>query len=155
MSVRLDAAGSGDIDAIMTVMGAAFDAGFGEAWSAAQVLGSLATGNAWARLARDGGDPLGFTLCRHVAREAELLLIGVMPAARRRGVGAALLTAAMQEAREHAATTMFLEVRDGNSGAVALYRAAGFAVVGRRPGYYRGGSGQRFDALTLKARLGD
>ncbi len=155
MTLRLDPAGSGDIDAVMAVMATAFDASFGEAWSAVQVLGSLATGRAWARVARDDGVPLGFTLCRHVAREAELLLIGVVPAARRRGVGAALLTAAISEARRNDAVTMFLEVRDGNVGALALYRAAGFELIGRRSGYYRGGNGARFDALTLQVRLDD
>jgi [ribosomal protein S18]-alanine N-acetyltransferase len=30
-----------------------------------------------------------------------------------------------------------LEVREGNEGAIALYRGLGFGVVGRRRGYYR------------------
>ncbi|MBV8971580.1 MAG: GNAT family N-acetyltransferase [Sphingomonadaceae bacterium] len=155
MSVRLDPAAAGDIDAVMAVMATAFDPGFGEAWSQAQVLGSLATGTAWARVARDAAIPLGFTLCRDVGGEAELLLIGVAPAARRRGIGAALLTAAVRDAAERGDTALFLEVRDGNAAALALYRAAGFAIVGRRPAYYRGAGGDRFDALTLRRRLGD
>ncbi len=155
MSVRLDPAGSADIEAIMAVMAGAFDPGFGEAWSASQVLGSLGTSSSWARLARDADGPLGFSLCRHVAREAELLLIGVVPSARRRRIGRALLSAAMADAAGYGDTAMFLEVRDGNAGALALYHGAGFAVVGRRTGYYRGADGARFDALTLEARLDD
>ncbi len=68
----------------------------------------------------------GFTLCRHIGPEAELLLIGVDPAARRSGVGRALLGAAAADAARRDATTMFLEVRDGNTAALALYRAAGY-----------------------------
>ena len=151
MTPRLAAAGAADIDAVMAVMAAAFDPAFGEAWSAAQVLGSLDTGLAWVRIARAPDDaPLGFTLCRRIGPEAELLLIGVVPGARRSGVGAALLAAASADAKAHAATTMFLEVRDGNTAALALYGAAGYAVVGRRRDYYRGGDGRRIDAITLR-----
>ena len=38
----------------------------------------------------------------------------------------------------------FLEVRTGNFGALAFYRALGFERAGRRPAYYRDGS----DALV-------
>ena len=156
MMPQLAAAGAADIDAVMAVMDVAFDPGFGEAWSAAQVLGSLATGTAWARLARAGTDvPLGFTLCRQIGPEAELLLIGVAAAARRGGGGRALLAAAAADAQERGAATMFLEVRDGNAAALALYRAAGYAVIGRRRDYYRGRDGTRFDAITLQVALGD
>lgn len=155
MTLRLTAAAAADIDAVMAVMATAFAPGFGEAWSAGQVLGSLATGTAWARLARAAGAaPLGFTLCRHIGPEAELLLIGVAPAARRGGVGRALLATAADDARRRDATTMFLEVRDGNTAALALYRTAGYAVVGRRRDYYRGPDGAR-DALTLRLALED
>ena len=56
--------------------------------------------------------------------EAELLLIAVAPAARRRGVGAALLRAVIAEARGHGVTKLHLEVRAGNT-AIQLYAAAG------------------------------
>lgn len=155
MSRPLAPAGAADIDAMMAVMAVAFDPSFGEAWSAAQVLGSLATGMAWARLARGPGDPCGFTLCRQIGPEAELLLIGVAPTARRGGIGRALLAAAAADARGRGAGTLFLEVRDGNAAALALYRAAGYEVIGRRRDYYRGADGGRFDAITLRARLDD
>jgi ribosomal-protein-alanine N-acetyltransferase len=156
MTPRLTAAGAADIDAVMDVMAVAFDPGFGEAWSAAQVLGSLAAGSAWLRLAQGpGAEPLGFTLCRLIRPEAELLLVGVAPAARRRGIGRALLAAAAADARERGATTLFLEVRDGNAAALALYRAAGYAGIGRRRDYYRGSSGVRFDAISLRLVLDD
>jgi ribosomal-protein-alanine N-acetyltransferase len=156
MTLCLVPARAADIDAMMAVMAVAFDPGFGEAWSAAQVLASLATGTAWAQVARGSDAPqLGFTLCREIGPDAELLLIGVAPIARRRGIGAALLAAAAVEARRRQSETLFLEVRDGNAAALGLYRAAGYEVIGRRRDYYRGIDGHRFDAITLRARLDD
>ena len=38
---------------------------------------------------------------------------------------------------DEAAAEVFLEVRTDNEAARALYEAAGFAVVGLRPRYYR------------------
>lgn len=151
---RVTDGGVGDIAAVMAVMTTAFDPGFGEAWSDVQVLGSLATGLAFAQVARAAdGTALGFSLCRHVGPEAELLLIAVAPAARRSGVGRLLLEAAVAAARRRAVTSMFLEVRDGNVAASALYRTVGFAVIGRRRDYYRGNDGRRFDAITLRRSL--
>ena len=50
------------------------------------------------------------------------------------------------------ARPVHLEVRDGNP-AVAMYRAAGFAPVGRRRNYYQGSDGRRHDALTFARDL--
>lgn len=156
MTVRFTAKSTDNIDAMMAVIAVAFDPGFGEAWSAAQVRGSLAMGTAWARIAwRADARPLGFTLCRHIGPEAELLLIGVDPAARRGGVGRALIEHAVADAARRDATTMFLEVRDGNTAALALYLASGFTSIGRRRDYYRGADGTRFDAITLRRRTSD
>ncbi len=152
-SLRL--ADTGDIAAIMAVMGAAFDPRFGEAWSAAQLLGSFATGIAWARLAELDAAPVGFTLCRRVGPEAELLLIGVPPASRGNGYGSALLALARRDARARGAETLFLEVREDNEPAFALYRRGGFTVIGRRRDYYRGPGDTRFDAITLRCDLGE
>ncbi len=70
-----------------------------------------------------------------IAGEAEVLTLAVRPAARRRGIGRALVEAAATLA-EASAAAMFLEVAADNPGAVALYAQTGFEIVGRRPGYY-------------------
>lgn len=51
---------------------------------------------------------------------------------------------------ERGAETAFLEVRESNTAAQALYRALGFTSVGRRRSYYRA---PREDALVLAAAL--
>jgi ribosomal-protein-alanine N-acetyltransferase len=91
----------------------------------------------------------GLVLARAAAGEAEILTLAVAPAARRRGLGAALLAAAMQGAILRGAAEMFLEVAAGNAAALALYAAAGFAEVGRRRRYYASGE----DALVLRRAL--
>lgn len=91
----------------------------------------------------------GFILARVAADEAEVLTLAVAPAARRQGVGAALLETALTLVEEAGAGVMFLEVSTGNAAARALYAGAGFTEVGRRPRYYADGS----DALVLSRRL--
>lgn len=148
-------ASAADIDAFIEIMARAFDPRFGEAWTAVQLGGSLAQIDTWARLAVDGTTPLGFSLCRRIVDEAEILLVAVVPAARRRGIGAALIAGARGDARLRGSRTMFLEMRDGNAAALALYRAQGFTEIGRRRDYYRGVDGKRHDAVTMRRGLED
>jgi [ribosomal protein S18]-alanine N-acetyltransferase len=152
--VRIEAGASGDIDAVMTVMDEAFGGRFGEAWTRSQLGGILPMGGVSLMLARepDTGDTIGFSLFRTVAEESELLLIAVIPSHHRRGVGGMLLDDFLDRARNDGVIRVHLEVRDGNS-AVALYRKAGFAPVGRRRNYYHAPDGQRFDAVTLAHHL--
>ena len=45
---------------------------------------------------------------------------------------------------------LYLEVAEDNAAAQRLYRALGFATVGRRPGYYARPEIEAVDALTLR-----
>lgn len=158
MTLRIRDAGEHDVDPLMTVMDGAFDAQFGEAWSRVQLLGTLAGGDAWARIALVGAAgatarPAGFSLCRRTGPDAELLLVGVVPAMRGQGIGAALVRLARTDAARRGAEAIFLEVRDGNDPALALYRAARFVAVGRRRDYYSGPGGTRYDAVTMRCDL--
>ena len=147
--VGLARGGADDLDAVVAVMGSAFDSRFGEAWTRSQCAGILSMPGVRLTIARNGGDcAAGFSLSRTVADEAELLLIAVEPAHRRRGIGQMLLDHFLDTARTAGATHVHLEVRDGNP-AIAMYRRAGFNPAGRRRKYYRGKDGSEFDALTL------
>ncbi len=66
------------------------------------------------------------------AGEFEILNLAVEPAARRRGLAVALVQAACRSGR------WFLEVRESNSAARALYAKCGFREAGLRRGYYTG-----------------
>jgi [ribosomal protein S18]-alanine N-acetyltransferase len=91
----------------------------------------------------------GMILGRVAADEAEILTLAVDPAQRRRGIGAALLGAAMAQAANLGATSMFLEVAVTNEAARALYAAHGFTEAGLRRHYYTDGT----DALILRSTL--
>lgn len=153
MSWRLTPAGLGDVTTISSVVERAFDPRFGEGWSAAQLRSTMGLTGSWARLIYRDLDPLGFNLCRRAGPEAELLLVGVIPAYRGQGIGAALVQAALEAASELNIEAMFLEVRDGNQAAQQLYERAGFVAVGRRRGYYRGRNAETFDAITMRRQL--
>jgi len=152
--VRIARGSADDLDAVMTVMDAAFGNRFGEAWTRSQLAGILPMAGVALVLARDPRNDavLGFSLTRTVADESELLLIAVLPSHQRRGVGRDLLADFMDRAQNSGVTRLHLEVRDGNP-AVALYLTAGFTPVGRRRNYYQSAEGNRYDAITLAHEL--
>jgi mycothiol synthase len=65
-----------------------------------------------------------------------IVQVGVVPAARRRGVGEALVTEALRRMRADGATHAWLDVNVDNT-AVRLYRKLGFEHRGRRARYMR------------------
>lgn len=151
--LRLDRGTSHDLDDVIEIMEAAFGSQYGEAWTRSQCAGILPMAGVSLTVARAGdGESVGFSLSRSVAGEAELLLLAVLPAHHRQGIGSLLLDDFMGRAREGGASRLHLEVRDGNP-AVAIYRAAGFSPVGRRRNYYQGADGRRYDALTFARNL--
>lgn len=143
-----------DVAIVDTLMAAAFDPRYGEAWTRNQCMGVLAMPGVRLTLASVDDRPAGFAMVRSVADEAELLLLAVDPACRRRGVATALLRAVVAEAQATGIADLHLEVRAGNT-AVKLYTAQGFAKVGERRGYYRGKTGQVFDAHTYRRAVQD
>lgn len=148
----LDTYDHGDRNAMadaMSVMGAAFDPVFGEAWTLPQLAGVMMMPGTWLTIARVDAASLGFALVRSVLDECELLLLAVDPVWRGRGVGAALLRDSLLTARRRGITSMNLEVRASND-AIKLYETIGFEYVHRRPGYYRGNDGQLHDALSFR-----
>lgn len=77
--------------------------------------------------------------------------IGMMVARdwRGRGVGSALLAAAIGWAREHDVHKLSLDVFPHNAAAIALYRKFGFVEEGRRVKHYRRASGELWDAIEM------
>ena len=146
--VRLRPGNVGDLDDVMRIMNGAFRPCFGEAWTRSQCAGIMPMHGVTLTIAEAGRVPVGFSLVRAVADEAELLLLAVDPAEQRRGIGQALLDEFVAGALAAGAHRLHLEVRDGNP-AVELYRASGFSAAGRRRNYYRGPDGETYDAVTL------
>ena len=143
------------LEALMSVMHAAFDPLYGEAWSSAQLAATLTLPGSWARLAFSGTQAAGFSLSRAAGPEVELLLIAVSPVFRRQGVASRLLVRAQEDALARGASEMFLEVREDNHAARQLYETWRFREVGRRPDYYGGPDGGRRAAITMRFLLAD
>jgi ribosomal-protein-alanine N-acetyltransferase len=141
--------GADDVEALHGLYEACFDEPFG----AESFRTLLATPGMWAVLAFPddaAAAPSGFAVARSVADEAEIVSIGVMPHARRQGVGAALLADTLARAAAQGAASVFLEVAEDNPAARALYVSAGFEKVGRRPGYYRRKTSGPVAALIMR-----
>lgn len=113
---------------------------FEEGWSAEELARERARSIARVLVAEKEGLLLGYVVAWVVDDEAEILTIAVDPDARRRGVGRALVEAALSGCARAS-----LEVREGNRAARALYEGFGFAEVGRRARYYQDGE----DALLM------
>jgi ribosomal-protein-alanine N-acetyltransferase len=136
----------------MPVMDAAFDPAFGEAWTSGQCLGMLSITGSRLLVAHLNKKIVGFALYRTVFEESELLLIATHPDTQRLGVGYSLTKAVIDQSSDEGAKMVFLEVRQGNP-ALALYLRVGFLQVGQRENYYRGKSGDYFNALTLRYEI--
>lgn len=132
----------------MTTCHARAFAGQGRAWSEQEFADLLESPHVFAV-----GEAHAFALGRAVADEAELLTIATDPAHQRKGLGRETLSAFEAGAVARGVTRAFLEVSDENTGAIALYRAAGYAETGRRKGYYQTPDG-REDALLMEKALG-
>ncbi len=97
--------------------------------------------------------PSGFVLSRIVIDEAEILTIAIGPEARGRSHAGPLLSRHLDGLSRRGARKVHLEVEEGNTPALALYRRHGFAEIGRREGYYVKSDGSRVAALTMALTL--
>ena len=148
--MKLRPAVRADGPALAEIHAAAFD----EPWGEDDILRFAEDRGGFALAAQDASGALvGFILTRLMAGEAEVLTLAVRPAARRRGVGRALLEAALLLVAGEPAAAMFLEVAADNAGAIALYEKAGFETVGRRAGYYGRAGAPSVDALVMRRAL--
>lgn len=92
----------------------------------------------------------GYLVAWFVVDEAEIGNVAVAEEFRGRGVGAALLDGMLAAAGRASVRDVYLEVRESNAAARALYASRGFTPVGRRRRYYRD---PVEDALVLNRAL--
>ena len=91
-----------------------------------------------------------FLVAHRVDADWELENIVVAGAARRRGVGARLLGEFVAHVRSERGSGIFLEVRESNQSARALYRKLGFEEAALRKSYY---SNPPEDAILCRLSL--
>ncbi len=97
-----------------------------------------------------GGAVVGYIVFWIVHDEVHVLNVATAVAARRRGVGRALMVAAEEEGLRLGARLSTLEVRRSNAAAIALYLELGYRQVGVRPNYY---SEEKEDAIVMVKQL--
>jgi ribosomal-protein-alanine N-acetyltransferase len=91
---------------------------------------------AWLVQEKEAPEILGFLVAHRLDAESELENIVVTEAARRQGAATILLGALIAHARAAQGSGIFLEVRQSNQSARALYRKLGFEETGLRKSYY-------------------
>jgi len=96
---------------------------------------------------------LGYMVAMRGVDEVHLLNITVSPDHRRQGWARFLLDALVLWSRGQGAQCLWLEVRQSNTPARALYEAYGFNQVGVRKGYYPEGQREREDAVVMSLLL--
>lgn len=94
-----------------------------------------------------------FAITQTVMDEATLFNIAVHPDFQRRGLGRSLLQHLIAELEQRGILTLWLEVRQSNQPAIALYQALGFNDVSVRRNYYPAAVG-REDAIIMALPLG-
>ncbi|MFD2179848.1 ribosomal protein S18-alanine N-acetyltransferase [Veronia pacifica] len=90
----------------------------------------------------------GYFFSQCIAGEASLLNIAVDPKWQGRGLGKKLLDEFFNRMSDMAAQEAWLEVRESNLAAIALYEKAGFNETDRRIDYYPSKKGKE-DALVM------
>lgn len=138
-----------DLAAIMRIEREVFPT---DAWSEEMMRAELGSPHGWYAVLQLGGAVAGYGGLRSIrgAADADVQTLAVDPGARGRGHGRMLLRALLREAADRGAAEVFLEVRADNPVAQSLYRAEGFAQVGRRPRYYQPDD---VDALVMRLDL--
>ncbi|ACX83188.1 ribosomal-protein-alanine N-acetyltransferase [Aggregatibacter actinomycetemcomitans] len=95
----------------------------------------------------------GFAICQTVLDEATLFNIAVNPQQQGLGLGRRLLSELMTQLKQKSILTLWLEVRESNKKAQALYDSLGFNQVDIRKNYYPTPDGKRENAVVMAAYL--
>jgi len=147
--MTLRTAAPDDLAAIMRLERETFPT---DAWSEPMLRDEISSPHGRYVVDAEAGRLLGYGGVRAVAGapDADIQTIAVAAEARGRGRGRALLRELLATARVRGARSVFLEVRDDNPNATALYASEGFAQIGRRPRYYQPDD---VDAIVMKLDL--
>jgi ribosomal-protein-alanine N-acetyltransferase len=140
-----------DVDAVMAVEVLACAV----PWTRGNFVDSIAAGHTGVLLTGEGGELLGYSMAMEGVDELHLLNLTVSPAHQRCGHARFLLDELARLARRLHASELWLEVRQSNDRARALYLGYGFAQVGVRKAYYPlpPGSLGREDAVVMSLKL--
>ncbi|MFI7695178.1 ribosomal protein S18-alanine N-acetyltransferase [Nonomuraea sp. NPDC049655] len=137
-----------DLPAVMAIERATFPL---DAWSEGMMRGELAdmprSRHYVVALADD--EIVGYSGIAVASDQADVQTIAVLEKHQGTGIGSAMLTELLAEARRRGAREIFLEVRADNPRAQAVYRHFEFEEIGIRRRYYDDGT----DAIMMRRKL--
>ena len=110
---------------------------FGDPWSQKDIFSYICSDTGMCFTALDCGEPIAYILGQTRPPEAEIYRIAVREDKRQRGIGYRLLSYALKTELGSGVETVFLEVRESNLPARALYKAYGFKEITIRKNYYQ------------------
>ncbi len=143
----LGAGDEGDLDALVELERACFS----HPWTRAQLRTTLRSDADVVLVLRDPEMAVvAYAVIVVVAGELQIHNVAVQPAHRGRGLGRWLVELVLDIGRRRGAQDAYLEVRQSNVAAQALYRRLGFTDAGVRRRYY---SEPAEDALLMTLRL--
>ena len=108
-------------------------------WNERQFLSELRASYALCLVYEDAETFAGYTIFHLMGSDSELLTIAVDPKFQRKGIASTLLNEGLGKLNQENGDHCFLEVREGNSAAKALYEKHGFQPYGQRERYYDDG----------------
>ena len=122
-------------------------------WTRGNFIDSIAAGYLTRALFAADGELLGYFVAMPGFEEIHLLNLTVAARHEGRGHARRLLAELYALSASFAASALWLEVRESNARARALYLREGFAEAGRRRAYYPAPAGQREDAVLMTRLL--
>ncbi len=121
-------------------------------WTRGNFSDAMASGYL-GQLLMAGDELLGYFVAMKGVDEVHLLNITVAPGYQRQGWARVMLDALAIWARGQGADWLWLEVRESNARAIAVYESHGYRRVGLRKNYYPADHGQREHAVVMSLRL--
>jgi [ribosomal protein S18]-alanine N-acetyltransferase len=121
-------------------------------WTRGNFVDSLAAGHLAWTLRDDRGAVQGYCVAMAGVDEMHLLNLTIAPPRWGRGLARGLLDALAARCRAERRTVLWLEVRESNQRARAVYTRYGFETVGLRRAYYPAAAG-REDAIVMRKPL--
>lgn len=110
---------------------------FSDPWGQKDIFSYICSEGGMCFSAIEDGRVIGYIIGTKIPPESEIYRIAVRKDKRQRGIGYRLLSYALKTERGSGVETVFLEVRESNTPARALYKAYGFNEIGVRKNYYQ------------------
>ena len=135
-----------DLGAVLAIENAAYEF----PWTRGNFIDALAAGNHAQGLRDAAGTLCAYCVAMAGVQEMHLLNLTVAPPYQHRGLARLMLDALVAASGAADARWLWLEVRESNQRAQAVYRRYGFEPIGVRRSYYPAAGGQREDAIVMR-----